>query len=110
MSARTLSLRCAFMALFCYGATASQLLKTTTFTTCESDSSVTLTKANVEFDYDTKMVTYDVAGTASESIKVMASLDVTAYGISVYSNSFNPCDNSTLIDELCPGMFTTQYN
>ena len=48
-------------------------------------------------------VTFNVAGTSKEAMNVTAVLNVTAYGTSVYSNSFNPCDASTFVSQLCPG-------
>ena len=55
----------------------------------------------IEYDNDAKVVTFDLSGSSSASQNVTASLDVVAYGISVYSNTFKPCDES--ISALCPG-------
>ncbi|QSZ35125.1 hypothetical protein DSL72_007990 [Monilinia vaccinii-corymbosi] len=57
---------------------------------------------SVVFDNDAKTVTFDLAGSSNSSISVAAKVDVTAYGTSVYSNTFNPCDQSTFINQLCP--------
>lgn len=59
---------------------------------------------DITYDSDAGTVTFDVAGTSLATMNVTATLNVTAYGISVYSNTFNPCSTSTYVEELCPGM------
>ena len=34
----------------------------------------------------------------------MATLIVNAYGKEIYKKPFNPCDEGTKVDQLCPGM------
>ena len=87
------------------GTNANQVLSTSGFTLCEADSTITVQNVNVSYDNTAKTVTFDVAGTSSKVMNVTAQLDVTAYGKSVYSNSFNPCAADTKVDQLCPGMF-----
>ncbi|KAG4028273.1 hypothetical protein MFRU_023g01080 [Monilinia fructicola] len=81
---------------------AAQTLTTTGYTSCLADSTITVQKMAVTYDNDAKTVTFDVAGSSSKSQNVTAKVDVTAYGISVYSNTFNPCDSSTYVSQLCP--------
>lgn len=57
---------------------------------------------DVSYNNDNKTVSFNVAGTSEQTMNVTAQLNVTAYGISVYSNSFNPCDTSTFVAQLCP--------
>lgn len=83
---------------------ATDILKTSGFTNCEQGSSIVVTGVNMEYDKTSETVTFDVTGTSSQKQKVMAMLNVTAYGIEVYSNSFNPCENGTYVEQLCPGM------
>lgn len=59
----------------------------------------------VTYDNDAKTVTFNVAGSSTKAQNVSATVDVTAYGISVYSNSFNPCDDGTFVAQLCPSKF-----
>ncbi|KAL3419336.1 transient receptor potential domain containing protein [Phlyctema vagabunda] len=84
------------------GALADQILSTSGFSVCLTDSAITVQKVNIQYNNDNKTVNFDVAGTSSKAQNVTATLDVTAYGVSVYSNSFNPCDADTFVEQLCP--------
>lgn len=79
-----------------------QILKTSGFSDCGSDSSIKVDKINISYNNENKTVSFDVAGTSTKERNVSAVIDVTAYGNTVYSNSFNPCDKATFIDRLCP--------
>jgi hypothetical protein len=83
---------------------ADQILKTSGFSTCLSAANITVQNLDIEYNNDQKTVTFDVAGTSTKVQNVTAQLNVTAYGISVYQNSFNPCSASTYVEQLCPGM------
>jgi hypothetical protein len=80
------------------------VLTTSGFSTCLSNSNITVQKLDITYNSDAQTVTFDVAGTSATTMNVTATLNVTAYGISVYSNSFNPCSAATYVDQLCPGM------
>ncbi|KAG8165407.1 hypothetical protein KVR01_005682 [Diaporthe batatas] len=84
------------------GALAADVLRTSGFTNCQQDSAIQVKKVDIEYNKAAGTVTFDVAGSSSKEQKVMAKLNVTAYGIDVYSNQFNPCDNSTFVEQLCP--------
>jgi hypothetical protein len=86
------------------GVLADQILKTNGFSSCLTGASITVQKSDIQYNNDKKQVTFDVAGTSTKSINVTASLEVTAYGTQVYQKSFNPCDSSTYVQQLCPGM------
>lgn len=81
---------------------ANDVLTTTGFTTCMADSDITVTALNIQYDRTTQQITFDVAGTSSKVENVTAALYVTAYGKQVYQKSFNPCDDNSKVDELCP--------
>lgn len=83
---------------------AAQILKTSGFSTCLDNSNLTVNIVNIEYNNDNKTVSFYVAGSSTVSMNVTAVLNVTAYGNSVYSNSFNPCDATTFVSQLCPGM------
>lgn len=92
-------------------ACAANVLKTTGFSNCGADDTIKVDKVDLAFDKDQKSMTFDVTGTSLKEQNVMAVLDVTAYGNSVFSKSFNPCDKATFVDRLCPvpsGNFTAQ--
>lgn len=88
---------------------ADQILKTSGFSTCLDSSNITVQNLDIEYNNDDKTVTFNVAGTSTSVQNVTAQLNVTAYGISVYQNSFNPCDSSTYVEQLCPGMYLYPY-
>lgn len=83
---------------------AGDTLSTHGFTPCLNNASIEINKMDVTFNRATKMVVFDVAGTSTKEQKVMASLAVSAYGKEVYSKSFNPCEEDTYVEQLCPGM------
>lgn len=89
---------------------ATQILQTHGFTTCLTQSTITVNAVNIEYDNGNQSVTFDVSGTSTEVQNVTAVLNVTAYGVSVYSNSFNPCATTTFVAELCPGQISFQQS
>ncbi|CAN8099314.1 unnamed protein product [Discula destructiva] len=84
------------------GVLAADVLTTAGFTNCESGASIDVKNVDITYDKTAATVTFNVAGTSSKEQKVMATLNVTAYGYSVYSNLFNPCENATYVDQMCP--------
>ncbi|TDZ15027.1 Flavin carrier protein 2 [Colletotrichum orbiculare MAFF 240422] len=92
----------ALASTFATTALADSILKTSSFTTCGNDSAITVQKIDIQYNNDDKTVTFDVAGTSAKSQNVTAVLDVSAYGTAIYSNSFNPCDAGTFVEQLCP--------
>jgi hypothetical protein len=82
---------------------AVQILQTSSFSTCLSGSNITVQQLDIVYNNDNKTVTFNVAGASTTVQNVTAQLNVTAYGISVYQNSFNPCAESTYVQQLCPG-------
>lgn len=88
------------------GAVAEDILKTVGFSTCNVDSTITVQRVDISYNNDNKTVIFDVAGTNTLVQNVTAVLNVTAYGQQIYSNSFDPCDAATFVEQLCPGMTT----
>lgn len=84
-------------------ALANDILKTTGFTTCLNDPPINVNALDVQFDRSTKQITFNVGGSSSKVQNVTASMVVSAYGKQVYQKDFNPCDEATKVDELCPG-------
>ncbi|KAF2426175.1 DUF907 domain-containing protein [Tothia fuscella] len=90
---------------------AADLLQTNGFSTCGADADIKVEKMNIQYNKATNKVIFDVAGTSEKEQKVMASLTVTAYGKQVYQKTFNPCDASSKVEQLCPipkGHFAAQ--
>ncbi|KAJ9157338.1 Transient receptor potential domain containing protein [Pleurostoma richardsiae] len=84
------------------GALAADILKTTGFSNCGTNANVTVQRVDITYNNDNKTVTFDVVGTSNKVQNVTAVLNVTAYGASVYSNTLDPCDASTFVQQLCP--------
>jgi hypothetical protein len=85
------------------GVLGADVLQTTGFSNCNGNTEITVRTADISYDNSNKLVTFDVAGTSSRVQNVTAELNVTAYGQQIYTNSFNPCDAATFVDQLCPG-------
>ena len=85
------------------------VLETVGFSSCNTNASVSVQRANIKYNNENKTVTFDVAGTSSKVQNVTAILNVTAYGQDIYSNSFDPCNPGTFVQQLCPGMFSLRY-
>lgn len=82
------------------GVLGGDILSTTGFSQCVNNPSVKVTKLNVQYNKNTRQINFDVAGISEQPQKVEATLLVTAYGKSVYTNTFNPCDKN--MPEMCP--------
>ncbi|EMC95907.1 hypothetical protein BAUCODRAFT_508360 [Baudoinia panamericana UAMH 10762] len=76
------------------------ILSTSGFTICQNNATVQVTKLNVTYNKDTRIVNFDVAGSSNTVQNVTATMIVSAYGQQVYTNTFNPCD--TGMAEMCP--------
>lgn len=85
------------------GVLASDVLSSSGFTNCLDDSTINVNKANVQFDRSSGTVSFDVSGSSLKEQRVTASLVVTAYGKQVYQKDFNPCEDASKVDQLCPG-------
>lgn len=84
------------------GATADNILQTSGFSSCGGTSDIEVQKLNITYNAANRQVDFDVAGTSTKVQKVKASLIVFAYGQQVYQKTFNPCDNSSYVAQLCP--------
>jgi hypothetical protein len=58
-------------------ALADQVLTTSGFSTCLTDSNITVQKLDITYNNDAKTVTFDVAGTSEKIMNVTAVLNVT---------------------------------
>lgn len=84
------------------GVLADSVLTTSGFTNCNTTAEIKVNKADITYDQDQQQVTFDLSGTSTKVQNVSATLKVTAYGQDVYSNSFNPCETGTYVEQLCP--------
>lgn len=86
------------------GILGADILKTSGFTSCLDDSAITVDRLNIQYDRSRGKVLFDVGGSSTKVQNVTASLIVSAYGKEVYSKDFNPCDEDSKVEQLCPGM------
>jgi hypothetical protein len=84
------------------GVLGGDILKTNGFSDCSNNSTITVNNVDLQFDRSTNLLTFDVSGSSAKSQEVTATLTVTAYGVQVYQDSFDPCDASTKVEQLCP--------
>ncbi|KAL8943308.1 MAG: hypothetical protein Q9216_001151 [Gyalolechia sp. 2 TL-2023] len=84
------------------GVLGADILKTSGFTSCLDDSAIRVDKLNIAYDRSRGKLLFDVAGTSAKVQNVTASLTVSAYGNEVYTKDFNPCDEDSKVDQLCP--------
>ena len=83
---------------------AADIISTSGFSSCgNSDASIQVQNLDISFDRSTNKLTFNVAGHSDVEQDVTASLIVTAYGVSVYNQTFDPCAEDTKVDQLCPG-------
>jgi hypothetical protein len=85
------------------GVLGADILETSGFSSCNANADVSVQKVDIKYNNEDKTVSFDVAGSSNKVQNVTAVLEVTAYGQTVYSNSFNPCEEGTFVDQLCPG-------
>src|SRR6266536_1332757 len=90
------------------GVLASDILKADGFTTCLDNPTIKVNNVDIQYDKSDKKITFDVSGSSSKEQKVKASLIVSAYGKQVYQKDFDPCDDATKVDQLCPGMLFSE--
>ncbi|KAL9611961.1 MAG: hypothetical protein Q9167_003401 [Letrouitia subvulpina] len=81
---------------------AADVLKTSGFTTCLDNPAIKVTNLDIQYNRANGSVTFDIAGSSSKVQKVTASLTVSAYGKNVYTKEFNPCEEDSKVDTLCP--------
>ncbi|KAH6853766.1 hypothetical protein B0I37DRAFT_15027 [Chaetomium sp. MPI-CAGE-AT-0009] len=89
-------------ALLASGTWGLDVLETVGFSSCNTNASVSVQRANIRYNNDNKTVSFDVAGTSNRVQNVTAVLNVTAYGQDIYSNTFDPCAEGTFVQQLCP--------
>ncbi|KAI9762530.1 MAG: hypothetical protein M4579_000333 [Chaenotheca gracillima] len=81
---------------------AVDVLKTSGISSCLPNGAIKVNKVNISFDRTNNQVTFDASGSSATSQNVTASLVVSAYGRQVYQKDFDPCDDDTKVDQLCP--------
>ncbi|KAL2165168.1 hypothetical protein VTH06DRAFT_464 [Thermothelomyces fergusii] len=89
-------------ALLAGGVSGADILETVGFSSCDSNGSVAVEQVAIKYNNDDKTITFDLAGTSNMEQKVTAVLKLSAYDQEIYSRSFDPCEKSTSVEQLCP--------
>ncbi|KAL2756249.1 hypothetical protein ACRALDRAFT_2104735 [Sodiomyces alcalophilus JCM 7366] len=84
------------------GAMGDNVLSTIGFTNCGPNEAISVQRVDISYNHGNRTITFDVEGTSNKEQNVTAELRVTAYGNEIYANSFDPCDRSTFVAQLCP--------
>lgn len=95
-------LKCIAVVSLVRTAVGQNVLETNGFTTCVDDSTITVDRANIRYYNENQTVIFDVAGSNARDQNVTVELEVTAYGNSLFTQKFNPCDAGTFVERLCP--------
>jgi azurin len=82
---------------------AADILKTEGFSSCMDNAQIKVNTMDIQYDRTSNQVTFDVSGTSEKEQEVEATLVVSAYGKEVYRKEFDPCDEASKVDDLCPG-------
>ena len=90
----------ALLSILPVGVLGGNILSTTGFSSCMNNGTVEVKKLDVSYDKNSRVLTFDVAGSSEIVQNVTATLVVSAYGKQVYTKDFNPCD--TGMPEMCP--------
>lgn len=85
------------------GVLGADVLKTSGYTSCLDNSDIKVDNVNIAYNKADSTVTFDVSGTSAKVQNVTAALTVMAYGKQVYQKSFDPCDEASKVEQLCPG-------
>ncbi|KAL2016422.1 hypothetical protein VTK56DRAFT_3543 [Thermocarpiscus australiensis] len=89
-------------AVLANGVLGADVLETVGFSNCNANASVSVQRVDIKYNNDNKTVSFNVAGTSTKVQNVTAILNVTAYGQNIYSNTFDPCAQTTFVEQLCP--------
>lgn len=78
------------------------VLKVSSFSTCIANPEVSLNNVDIEYNQDSRNVTFNLSGTSAQSQNISGTIKVLALDKVVYTMDFNPCDPSKFIAQLCP--------
>ncbi|KAK9358730.1 hypothetical protein V1504DRAFT_460079 [Lipomyces starkeyi] len=90
-------------------ASATRLIKSTSLQTCIENSDFSASLFNVVFTPDNRTISIDIVAVSSLEGNVTAKLTIDAYGLTVVTDTINPCELG--MDQLCPmkpGQFDLQ--
>ncbi|KXT18802.1 hypothetical protein AC579_8252 [Pseudocercospora musae] len=79
---------------------AGDVLSTDGYSLCSNDPDIQVQALDVSYNKNTRRITFDVAGSSASEQNVTLELEVSAYGKTVYTKDFNPCDEN--MTQMCP--------
>jgi hypothetical protein len=83
------------------GTSAIRLIESKSLNACQDNSSFTASLFNVVFTPDNLTLTFDVVGVSSIQGNVTFGIEVTAYGLSIFKETLDPCTQKSL-NGMCP--------
>lgn len=83
------------------GTSAIRLIESKSLNACQDNSSFTASLFNVVFTPDNLTLTFDVVGVSSIQGNVTFGIEVTAYGLSIFHETLDPCTQKSL-NGMCP--------
>ncbi|KAI6802147.1 DUF907 domain-containing protein [Hortaea werneckii] len=99
-STSTWLLSAAILSMLPVSVLGADVLSTTGYSLCMNNGSVSVDKLDVTYNKNTRIINFDVAGTSEVEQNVTAKLVVTAYGKTVYTKTFDPCEHD--MERMCP--------
>lgn len=82
--------------------TSGRLLESTSLATCLEDSKFTATLFDVSLTPQNNSLNFDVVGLSTIQGKVTIEIAVFAYGLKIYTQTINPCDDRASFGGMCP--------
>ena len=80
---------------------ASKMLQSDSLNPCQDNDGFTASLFSVIFDANTGLLSYNVSAISTINGKIIANLQIFAYGYLAYNTTINPCTSSAL-SSLCP--------
>jgi hypothetical protein len=89
------------LSLLSGAAASTRLIESKSLNTCQDNSSFTASLFNVVFTPNNLTLTFDVVGVSSIQGNVTFGIEVTAYGLSIFKETLDPCTQKSL-NGMCP--------
>ncbi|GIZ48457.1 hypothetical protein CKM354_001151600 [Cercospora kikuchii] len=81
---------------------AADVLSTDGYSLCSTSDDIKVEALDASYDRNTRLITFNVAGSSAKEQKVLLHLDVQAYGRQVYETDWDPCSDDKKVEQMCP--------
>ncbi|PPJ58238.1 hypothetical protein CBER1_08248 [Cercospora berteroae] len=81
---------------------AADVLSTDGYSLCSTSDDIKVEALDASYDRNTRLITFNVAGSSAREQKVLLHLDVQAYGRQVYETDWDPCSDDKKVEQMCP--------